>query len=189
MMPQSTTMALRITAQLLAFASPALAPAALAQSGTLASGRADAQVVIPVRAAPRTDLSFGAIVIGVAAAGSVVVAPDGSPARYVNAAKARCGGSSECMPHRAVFDVSGEPGRSYRVALPAKVIATGTRTGVGLPVSEIRMRSLNASSAVEEGRLNNAGRDSFFVGGTLRVPAGTLPDTFRADLPVIVTYD
>lgn len=188
-MKRSVTLTLRIAARLLPLAPFALAPVALARPDAQASGQAEAQVVNPLRAVPRTDLSFGSIVVGVAAEGSVEVPTDGSPARYVNTAKAQCANSSDCIPHRAVFDVRGEPGRSYRVALPEQVIAIGTRTGVGLPVSGIMMRSLNSSSAKGEGLLDDAGRDSFFVGGTLRVPAGTRPDVFRADLPVIVTYD
>lgn len=189
MIGRSGAIALKLATQPLPLALLAFASGASAQPDAQASGRAEAQVVIPVRAVPRADLSFGATVVGVAAAGSVEVAPDGSPARYGDSAKAGCAGSSDCLPHRAVFDVSGEPRRSYRVVLPETVIANGTRTGVGLPVSELRMRSLNASSEAGGGWLDDTGRDRFFVGGTLRVPAGTLPDTFRADLPVIVTYD
>lgn len=93
------------------------------------------------------------------------------------------------MPHRASFDVSGEPRRSYRVVLPEQVIAYGVKTGAGLVVGSLDMRSINAAASQGEGRLDNHGRDSFFVGGVLQVPAGTNPDVFRAELPVIVTYN
>jgi len=188
-MNRAVAMTPRTAAWLAPLAPFALAPAALAQPNAQASGRATAQVVTPLRAVPRTDLSFGSLVVGVAAAGSVEVPADGSPARYVNTAKARCASGADCAPHRALFDVWGEPERSYRVALPEQVTAIGTRTGVGLPVGRIVMRSRNSSSPAGGGQLDNDGRDSFFVGGTLQVPAGTRPDTFRADLPVIVTYD
>ena len=189
MMRRSRTPRLSTLAWPPALASLALAPAVSAQPGAQASGRAEAQVVHPVRAVRRTDLSFGAIVGGGGAEGSVKVPADGSAARYANAAIAQCSGDADCAPHRAVFEVSGEPGRTYRVSVPEQLVANGARTGVGLPVGGIAMRSLNASAATEGGVLDKAGRDSFFVGGTLRVPAGTLPDSFRADLPVIVTYD
>jgi len=51
------------------------------------------------------------------------------------------------------------------------------------------VRSLNEPSQAAQGRLDKAGRDEFHVGGTLRLPSGTRPDLFRADLSVIVTYN
>lgn len=166
-----------------------LATAALAQPGMQASGRAEAEVVVPLRAVPLADLSFGSIVVGASGEGSVEVAPDGSPPRFANAARSGCSGQAECFAHPARFGISGEPDRSYRVSLPGSIVASGIRTGVGLPVTDIQVRSLNDPTGKGEGRLDNAGRDVFFVGGTLRVPAGTRPDLFRADLSVIVTYN
>lgn len=165
------------------------APAAFAQNGATTLGRAEAEVVIPIRAVPLSDLSFGSIVVGSAGQGTVEVGPDGSPPRYINTARSLCSGESDCMPHRASFGVSGEPSRSYRVSLPGQIIAYGVRTGASLTVVSLEVRSANAPSAMGEGRLDNAGRDSFFAGGTLQVPAGTRPDVFRAELPVIVTYN
>ena len=167
----------------------ASASAAFAQTGEQASGRAVAEVVTPIRAVPLSDLSFGSVVIGAAGEGSVAVAADGSPPRYHNATRSSCAGEARCMPHRASFDVSGEPRRSYRVVLPEQVIAYGVKTGAGLVVGSLDMRSINAAASQGEGRLDNHGRDSFFVGGVLQVPAGTNPDVFRAELPVIVTYN
>ncbi len=165
------------------------ATAALAQPGMQASGHAEAEVVVPIRAVRLADLSFGSVVVGAVGEGSVEVAPDGSPPRYVDAARSGCSGQSECLPHPARFGVSGEPDRSYRVSLPGSIIASGVRTGVGLPVMNIVVRSQNDPAGAGEGRLDNAGHDIFFVGGTLRVPAGTRPDLFRADLSIIVTYN
>lgn len=162
---------------------------AFAQPESQSSGRVQAEVVTPIRVVPLSNLSFGSIVVGSSGEGAVEVAPDGSPARYFNAARPRCSGESDCMPHRASFEVSGEPGRSYRVSWPQQIIAYGLRSGVGLPVTRLEVRSVNASSTSSEKRLDNAGRDRFFVGGTLRVPAGTHTDVFRAELPVIVSYN
>lgn len=167
----------------------ALAPAAFAQIGASVSSRAEAEVVIPIRAVPLSDLSFGSIAVRSAGEGSVEIAADGSPPRYVNTARSSCSGQPDCMPYRASFDVSGDPGRRYRVSMPARIVAYGVRTGAGLPVVSLEAHSLNAPSAAGEGRLDNAGRDRFFVGGTLQVPAGTVPDVFRAELPVIVAYN
>ena len=184
-----TIVGLRPLARFLSMALLIYAPTVFAQDGATAAGSAQAEVVTPISAVPLSDLSFGSIVIGFAGQGSVEVAPDGSPPRYINTARSLCSGETDCIPHRAFFAVSGEPNWSYRVSLPRQVMAYGVRTGIGLPVVDLDVRSFNAPSAMGEGRLDTAGRDSFFVGGTLQVPAGTRPDVFRAELPVIVTYD
>lgn len=176
-------------ARLLSIASLTFAPTVFAQDGATASGRAQAEVVMPIRAVPLSDLSFGSVVIGSTGHGAVELAPDGSPPRYTNTARSLCSGETDCMPHRAFFAVSGEPNRSYRVSLPRQIMAYGVRTGIGLPVVNLDVRSSTAPSPMGAGRLDTAGRDSFFVGGTLEVPSGTRPDVFSAELPVIVTYD
>jgi len=121
--------------------------------------------------------------------GTVEVAPDGSQPRYTNTARSPCSTGADCMPHRASFGVFGEPNRSYRVSLPPQITAYGVRTDVSLTVVGLEARSAHAPSVAGGGRLDKAGRDSFFVGGTLQVPAQTPPDVFRAEVPVIVTYE
>ena len=165
------------------------ATAAEAQPGGQAAGRAEAEVVVPINVVQLSDLSFGSIAANGFGEASVKVAANGSPPRYVHTARPGCSGQSECLPHRASFGVSGEANRDYRVAVPSAVMAVGVRTGVGLPVVDIEVRGQNGSSATGGGRLDNAGRDTLFVGGTLRVPGGTRPDIFRAEFSVIVTYD
>jgi hypothetical protein len=167
----------------------ALSSPAMAQAGPTATGRAQAEVVIPISAVSLRDLSFGSIVIGPAGTGTVEVGPDGGPPRYANTARAGCSGATDCLPHRASFEVSGDPNRSYLVSLPERLFAYGVQTGARLPVIGIAMRSANVPSVTSGGRLDNAGRDRFFVGGVLQVPGGTRPDVFRAELPVIVTYN
>jgi len=164
-------------------------PSLGAQNTAYASGRAEAEVVIPLRAVPLSVLSFGSIVVGSAGRGTVEVAPDGSQPRYTNTARSPCSTGADCMPHRASFGVFGEPNRSYRVSLPPQITAYGVRTDVSLTVVGLEARSAHAPSVAGGGRLDKAGRDSFFVGGTLQVPAQTPPDVFRAEVPVIVTYE
>jgi hypothetical protein len=152
-------------------------------------GIAQAEVVKPVRVISLADLSFGSIAVSSNAAGTVRVAADGSPAAYERAARPECTGQAQCAPHRASFDVTGEAGRAYSVALPASVTAIGQRTGAPLLVGALEMYSLNAPSLQSRGLLNESGRDTFFVGGVLQLPAGTRPDLFRAELSVTVSYN
>ena len=179
----------RSIVRLFPFALICWAPAAFAQPGAEASGHAQAEVVVPIRVIPLARLSFGSVVVAPSGESAVELDPDGSPARYRNAAQSNCSGQTDCAPHLASFEVTGEANRSYRINLPEGVTAYGLRTGVGLPVVRLKMRSLNTPDSGLDGRLDNAGRDLFFVGGTLQLPAGTRPDVFRAELPVIVTYN
>jgi len=55
-------------------------------------------------------------------------------------------------------------------------------------VASLEMRSLN-TSARGGGRLDQAGKDLFFVGGTVNVPIGAVTDMYRAELPVTVFYN
>lgn len=174
-----------------------VAPAVLAASsivahaepGATTGGQAQAEVVQPLRAIPLADLSFGSIALTASQAGSVSVPADGGAVSYTSSVRSACGGDSACAPHPASFEVTGEADRSYRVTLPGNVIATGQLTGTTLAVSDLVMRSLNQPAMDQGGRLGADGSDRFNVGGTLDIPAGTQPDLFRAQLPVLVSYD
>ncbi len=160
-----------------------------AHSGRSGQGVAQAEVVKPLRAIPLADLSFGSIAASNNVAGRVSVAPDGSAVAYFNSRRARCSGQIDCAPHRASFEVSGEANRTYRVSLPRSLMARGAKTGARLIVDALQVRSLNHPGASNSGRLDTAGRDIFFIGGTLTIPAETVTDTFRAQLPITVSYN
>lgn len=173
----------------IALASNAMPAIASEADRATAPGHASAMVVKPITVAALADLSFGAIAVGENATGTVVVSASGAPVRYTGSARA--GGTSlhHGIPHPATFSIAGDPGRSYRVSVPRSILAKGSRTGRELPVTRLVLRSANAPSASAGGRLDDDGRDLIDIGGTLSVPAGTLPDVFRSELPVVVTYD
>lgn len=160
-----------------------------AQNSDSGQGVAQAEVVKPLSAIPLADLSFGSIAVGRDVPGQVRVAPDGGPAAYFNSARAQCSGQVDCAPHRASFEVVGEANRTYRVSLPRFVTARGANTGAQLVVDELEVRSLNYPGAADGGWLDAEGRDLFFVGGTVNIPARTATDTFRAQLPITVSYN
>ena len=160
-----------------------------AQSGQSAQGSASAEVVEPIRAVSLADLSFGAISVARGGAGQVEVDPDGSTVRYLQAARPQCGGGGGCTPHPGSFAVFGAANQTYSVSLPFQIIARGRQTGRGLVVGDLETRSVNAAAQASGGRLDRHGRDTFFVGGTLSVPAGTPSDIFTAELPVTVSYN
>jgi hypothetical protein len=171
---------------------PALlsAPGMAQAEGRESQGNATAMVVRPISTIALADLSFGAIAVGNAGAqgGSVIVNPQGSGASYTGSVRAVCIGNTDCQPHPARFAVRGEAGRGYRVTLPGELQARGTRSGALLAVADLALRTDSGGSG-NGGQLDLAGSDRFTIGGTLAVPRGTPADTYRADFPVIVTYD
>jgi len=159
------------------------------QTGT-AQGWATASVIDPLRAVQEQDLSFGAVTSRPATSGAVTVDPSGGPASFQGGAQAACPGTAAtiCTAHPARFAVSGEALRTYTIDLPDQIVAQGQRTGTGLVVGNLISRSRNRPELDRGGALDIYGKDSFTVGGTLAVPAGTRSDIFRADLPVLVQY-
>ena len=186
-------MSLRLPLRFMGFAAGLvvvqLPTAGSAEPRDTAVGSAQAEVVEPIRAVPLADLSFGSVAVRQGGEGSVRIAPDGSQAQYTNSARLNCDGSAACAPHRAMFEVRGGAGRAYRVTMPTYVTAYGAQTNFGLNVTDLVMQSRNSPGTGEGGLLNERGRDTFYVGGTLQVPVGTRPDHFRADLPILVFYN
>lgn len=68
-------------------------------------------------------------------------------------------------------------------------MAFGRQTGYPLTVSRMTISSTNGPTVLGGGQLDQEGEDTFFVGGTLELPAGTPADSYQADLPVSVSYN
>lgn len=168
-------------------ASPAAAEPG--QTGT-AQGWATASVIDPLHAVQEQDLSFGAVTASPTTSGEVTVDPSGGTASFHGGAQAACPGTAAtiCTAHPARFAVSGEALRTYTIDLPDQIVAQGQRTGTSLVVSNLISRSRNRPDLERGGALDLYGKDTFTIGGTLAVPAGTRSDIFRADLPVLVQY-
>lgn len=162
--------------------------AARAQDSAQASGAAAASVVAMISASQEDDLAFGALVVSSAEGGEVIVAAAGGVTRYTGSVRPACGAVVSCTSHPAQFAVTGQAGHSYQITLPQRVYATGNRTGHQLEVAGLIAHSNNRAEA-GSGRIDDAGHDRFWVGGTLAVAAGTPTDAYSADLPVSVTYD
>lgn len=179
----------KMAALLLALASwPSLACQAQG-AGASEDGRASATIVEPLRIRFVNDLSFGAVSVGRNAGGEVAISPTASGAAYSGSVGPHCTSGSECLPHPARIAVSGEPGRTYRVQMPASVTARGRDTGQVLNVSALVMASRNRPGADRGGALDQEGSDRIEIGGVLEVPAATHADIFRADLAISVSYD
>lgn len=151
---------------------------------------ASARVIAPLTAIPVADLDFGTVGVS-GGSGAVIVGPAGDGAAYSGAARAVCGLGAGCpRPHPARFEVSGEAGRAYRVALPRSVSARADVAGApDLEVADLALRTASQPAQADRGTLDGAGRDSFNVGGTLVLPRGAVPARYRAQIEVVVNYD
>ena len=167
------------------------AGAAAAKGDNQAVGLASARVISPVAVRELADLDFGTI--SSAGSGAVSLAPGQNRPRYTGGAGDGCAGSRCPAPHLASFAVSGEALRGYTISIPVSLIAGGLAAGAqvappALVVDTFSVRSASRPHAGHFGQLDDAGRDTFELGGRVRVPANLPPARYRVSVPVIVTY-
>lgn len=165
-----------------------LLPPPLAAQPSAATGQAAAQVIAPLAVTREADLDFGTLASAPGTPGQVTVAPLTGSVTYAGGASGVCAASCP-PPHAARFGVQGEPQRSYRITLPARLsIAPST----GMTTSGVTVDSLVATTRSNPtdaaGTLGSDGRDAFEVGGTLHLPADAAPGRYTTQVPVIVAY-
>jgi len=181
---------LRVFAVLCVIAGLAAGPAQAQEqreTNTL-SGRASASVVQPLRVAAVEDLSFGTVMLQRGQGGEIIISETGSETTYTGALHPICRSGSSCAAHRARFAVSGQNNRDYGIGLPLRLPVTGHTTGTHLSIDRLSAASAASPSLGVAGRTDDAGHDSFSVGGSLQVPAGSKADQYRGDLTVTVFY-
>jgi len=165
-------------------------PALSQNQGSTTFGASRAEIISPISVTALDDLTFGGIAVTSNQGGSVKVLPGAGPAEYSGAAAPACTGTGGCTTNPALFHVRGERNRSYVIAVPAVIYAQATNgTNRELPVSDLTSKSLNLPGASFRGFLNGAGQDEVQVGGTLAIPAGTPPGSYRAEISLVVSYD
>ena len=170
---------------LLAFA----APLAAGEAST-ASGSINVTIVEPIAIQAVDPLQFGILAVSPSQGGEVTVDPGTGATSFTGGVDGACPSGSGCFARPALFAVTGEAGRRYRIDAPTSAVASGgTGGGATLTVSAISVFASSGSPSSSRGLLDDAGRDSFRVGGTLSVPAGTRPGIYRAELAVVVSYD
>ena len=175
-----------------AMAMPTLlvAQAGLARDGASAAGQASAAIVDPITVRAVEALQFGVIAVARSGAGSITVDPQNGAASFSGSLGPACPRSAACFASPALFDVTGQAGRHYRIDAPASAMAQRERgAGSALTVADIKVSAQSGTGSLSRGLLGNDGKDSFRVGGTLDVPAGTVPGIYRAEIAVVVSYD
>ena len=159
----------------------AFTAAILAQSAT---ATATATIVTPITLANAgTDLSFGNVIPSATLAGTVVVAPDGTPA-YTNVT-ATATPSATAAVTAAAFNVTGTPGATYSVTLPTTdVTLTGPTSTM---VANTFTNNPSGAALVLDA---TAGTHSFTVGATLVVGINQAAGTYlSAPFTVTVNYN
>lgn len=155
-----------------------------------ALGIAKAEVVRPLLIKQERDLVFGSIFAG-DVPGRVTVTPQGRIV-YEGGVASACTAGACSFAQPAAFVISGEPGRSYQVAIPPSVAASGDLAGGGgapqIMVDGLVIETASRPGSGGNGRLSETGEDQFTIGGVLRVPARLPAASYSARIPVIVTY-
>jgi hypothetical protein len=161
----------------------------LAGSGNSASGSASAAIIQPITVRALEDLLFGTLAVGPDSGGAITVDPATGAVSYSGALRGVCGAGG-CTAHPALFGVTGEPGRRYRIAAPASAAAVPVSgNGPALPVSAITVSADSLPGDPDVGLLDAGGADRFTLGGTLQVAPGSSAGFYRAEVAVVVTYD
>lgn len=165
---------------------------ARADGGTAgAPGVALAQVVNPLLVVREHDLVFGTVFAG-QASGSVTVTPS-ARTFYGGGVQSACLPATCTPPHPAAFRVQGEAGRSYHVGVPDTINAAGNLldgggSAAGLVVQRLTVETASRPGSGGNGVLDAVGVDRFTIGATLLVPGSLPAASYRATVPVIVTY-
>lgn len=155
-----------------------------------ATGRSQATIVEPIAVKAVAPLEFGVIAVGPTQGGTITVDPHTGSSSFTGSLAPACPAGSGCFARPGVFAVTGEPTRFYRIAAPTS--ATARRNGGGasdLTVESIRLWAGSTAADGDRGRLDNSGRGTFTVGGTLAIPPATRPGIYSAEVAVVVSYD
>ncbi len=163
---------------------------AIAGGSAAASGIASATIVEPIALRSIDPLQFGVIAAARSGSGSITVDPQTGASTFSGSLAPACPHNASCFARPAQFGVTGEAGRRYRIDAPQVASAVRQEGGYAtLPISAIRIWVGSGSAQDSRGLLDASGNDSFRVGGTLSVPAGTEPGIYQAELAVVVSYD
>jgi hypothetical protein len=144
------------------------------------AGLAVATVYRPISIALTSNLVFGTVVRPKTGSGTVAVSALTGARTFTNAA-----GLNTPAATRAAYNVTGEGGQVYSVAVPPTFVMN--RTGGG---SLTVTTSTNATASETLGAaLGSAGTDSFGVGGSLPVTSTTPLGTYTGTFSVTVQYN
>jgi hypothetical protein len=137
-----------------------------------------AQIVNAIGVSRTTDLSFGAAVAGMG--GQVVLSPSAQPTRIAVGGTTLGSPAGVCA---ATFSVTGQPGASFRIALPGPItITSGTSGESSMTVTDFRSSPSGTGTLAADGT-------TLYVGATLNVGADQPLGRYAGTFAVTVAYD
>ena len=148
---------------------------------TTATASANASIVAPITMSKTVDMNFGNAAVSVSTGGSVTLAP--------TSARTTTGGgvtlpASTGTVSAAIFTVSGAPGYTYTITLPASAVINGPGTAT---------MTVNSFTSIPSstGTLSSGGTQSLAVGATLNVAPAQAAGIYTnaSALPVTVNYN
>ncbi|HEX8570682.1 MAG TPA: DUF4402 domain-containing protein [Caulobacteraceae bacterium] len=157
-----------------------VAPAGTTPTTGSTAGTAIATVYRPIAVSLGSNLAFGSIIRPLSGSGTVTVAA-ANGARTLSGA----GALNIPAPARAVYNVTGEGGQAFSVAVPASFVMN--RTGGGsltVTTSTTATASQTLSAA-----LGSAGSYSFGVGGSFPLTNTTQTGAYSGSFSVTVQYN
>lgn len=189
-MPGATPPAVALATTLALAAALLPAPLAAQPGSASTTGSASAMIIEPITVRALEDLRFGTLAVGASGSGGTIrVDPATGAVTYGGDLRGVCG-TAGCTARPARFGVSGEAGRRYRITAPASATAFAVGgNGASLPVSAITVDAASPPASSDIGTLDESGRDSFRLGGTLAVAPDSQPGIYRAAIAVVVGYD
>lgn len=153
-----------------ALAVTALSTPAFAATQNQASASASVNIVSPLTLTKTDDLDFGTVV-GPFNGETVAIALDGTP---------NCGGlTCSGTPSAATFDVSGTAGQKLKLTVDPTV---DLKFGAKVLTADL---STDPSGVTTD----TNGAASFAVGGSLKIPAGTVDGLYTGSFNVQVDYE
>jgi hypothetical protein len=130
-----------------------------------------------------TPLNFGVVIPGTAA-GTVVVAAGSSVGvnPTVTGTGVTMASYTACSPGH--FAVTGEKDTNYVITIPASITLTHSTIGS----NTMTVDNLTSSKSTNQPVLDEDGKDTFSVGGTLHLAAGQVSGTYNGQYNVTVAY-
>ncbi|MFT5254269.1 MAG: hypothetical protein ACI87N_003337 [Flavobacteriales bacterium] len=159
----------------------------IAQASNSATATSGGTAITPITVSNSRDLNFGVFAVTATTGGSIIVAGDNStPAQAINQVTiATVGGDA---PTSAQFDVAGDSNFTYTFTIAETTFdITGADATTTLAVTDLTS-SLGDPNAGAIGTLS-AGSQTVYVGGTLTIPAATVPQIYTVASAFNATVD
>lgn len=149
-----------------------------------ANGAASIAIIRPLSITQTAQLNFGRIQPqGNGNPGTATISAAPPTSRTSNGVTLLPGGAET----PAIRTLSGEPGRVYRVTIPASVPSIPE----GHTINQFTLWSANLGliTSTKLGQLDAAGTDTLRLGATISLPKGAKQITPSANVPITISYE